>query len=472
MSTAKSLVRNTGILVAGELLSRALSLVLIVVIARTLNESGLGKYSFVFAFVGIFSIFSDLGSTLYITKEIARNNSLAKEYLGKVFVAKLILAAISSLVPILIIFLTGQAAEIKAGVMLAAAAMFMYYIAFPFRAVVNAYEVQSYQSLYVLAERLIAFALGTFVLFKGYGLTALLIVLVFSNASSWLIICRLVSKNLVGFKPQLDWAFIKSVLKKSSPFWFTTIFMTIYFKIDTVMLSFMQDYAVTGLYNAAYKIIDTLAFIPFVVVTVAFPVMSKFHKKDAVMLSAVYKKSFYYLSLLALPLGIGVTVLAERIILLIYDKSFINSAIALQILIWALVLMFVNYLMGFLLNSIDKQKAFTLVTGLTAAFNVILNLIIIPVYSYKGAAIATVSAELFNFFMLFYFSSKSGFFLNPLKLLFKPLIASLIMGALILAAGKYHLLLVVPLAIACYFSVLFMIKGLGKEEISLIKSFF
>ena len=471
MSTAKLLVKNTIILIFGEVLSRAMSLILIVLIARYLGEIGLGKYSFVFAFVGVFSMLSDFGANVYMNKELSRDTSLAKEYLGKIFVFKLIIGAVAALLPVIVIIFTNQSSEIKIGVLLAAMGMFMYYIAFPFRAVVNAFEIQSYQSLYVISERIIAFVLGAFVLYNGYGLLALLIVLALSNTSSWFILYSLVSKKLVKLQPKFDFKFIKSFLKKSLPFWLTAVFITIYFKIDIVMLSFLKDYAAVGWYNASYKIIDTLSFIPFVIITVVFPIMSKFYKKNEKMLSILYEKSFYYLILLALPLGIGITLLANKIILFVYKQNFVNSIIALQILIWALVFIFVNYLMGYLLNSIEKQKLFTYTTGISAILNIILNLILIPLYSFIGASIATVATELFNFILLFYFTSKNGFHLNLFKILIKPLVASILMGIFVVYLNKLHLLVLVPLSIIFYFIILFLIGGIKEEDKKLLFSF-
>jgi O-antigen/teichoic acid export membrane protein len=336
---------------------------------------------------------------------------------------------------------------------------------------VNAFEVQGYQSLYVLSERLIAFIFGFILLYNGYGFLALLTVLVISYASSWFILYKLVSKNIIKLKLRLNLPFLKSLIKKSFPFWFTTIFMTIYFKIDTVMLSFLKDYAATGWYNASHKIIDALSFLPFVFIAVVFPVMSKFYKKDSNLLLMLYEKSFYYLVALALPLGIGITLLADRIILFVYEKNFTNSIIVLQILIWALVLIFVNYLMGYLLNSIDRQNFFTLTTGIGAVLNIILNLILIPIYSFVGAAVATVATEFFNFILLFYFASKNGFRIDILKIISKPLIASIMMGVFIFYLNNVGLFLLMPLSMLFYFLVLLLIKGVREDDKKILFSF-
>ncbi len=471
MSDAKLIVKNTGILVFGEVLSRVFSFFLIIFIARHLGNVGLGQYSFLFAFVGVFSVISDLGTTVYMTREIARNKSLTKEYLGKIFVLKLLASGLSVLIPLIFIIFTNQPGYIKLGILVTCIAMFFNYMAFPFRAVVNAYELQVYQSIYSFVERTIAFGLGVIVLSRGYGLIGLVIALVASNSISWIVLYALVSKNISTLKPRMDFKFINSILKQSLPFWFTTIFMSIYFKIDTIMLSFMTGYAATGWYNASYKIIDTLSFLPFVVITAVFPAMSKFYKQNTVLLKVLYEKSFYYLTVLALPLGIGATLLADRIIFFVYKQGFENSVMVLQILIWALVLVFVNYVMGYLLNSIEKQKLFTVSTGLCALLNIILNLFLIPLYGFIGASIATVITELFNFIMLYYFTSKNGFGINILKTLIKPAIGTAIMGIFVFYFSWLHLLLLIPLSILLYFLLLFLIGGIQEDDKRLLLSF-
>ncbi len=472
MSKSRLVVKNTAFLAFGELLSRLLSLLLIVFIAKYLGDIGLGKYSFIFAFVGIFSIFSDFGANVYMTHKISQDQNLVKEYLGKIFVFKLILGAIASLIPVIAIILTKQSLEIKIGILLAGFNMFIYYIAFPFRSVVNAFEMQKYHSLYLITERFIAISLGIFVLYKGYGLLALISVLIISNISSFLILYKLVSKNIIRLYPRLDLDFIKSFLKKSYPFWLTSVFMTVYFKIDTIMLSFLKDYSATGLYNASYRIIEALLFIPSVFISVLFPLMSRFYKNDKNLLNILYEKAFYYLILLALPLGMGTMILADRIILFIYKQTFINSVFALKILIWALVLMFVNYLMGYLLNSIEKQMLFTYTAGIGVILNITLNLILIPLYSFTGAAIATVVTELSNFILLYYFTLKNGFSINIFKSIFKPLIATLFMGVLIVFYIKnFHLLFAIPLSMLFYFLALFLIGGIKKDEKNILISY-
>lgn len=470
MLESQKLAKNTTILLASEIINKVLSFFLIIIIARYLGDVGLGKYSFVFAFVGIFYIISDFGISMLMTREVAKDRLLTKKYTDNVFTFKVIIAVFTILVPFMIILLTEKSFDVRIGVLIAGIAMSLNYMAYPFRNVFLAHEKQIYHAVYSIIERIIAFTLGIVVLYLGYGLLSFLMVLVLSNFVSLIYSYLVVSKKFTKVGFELDINFLKGALKKSLPFWFTLIFMTFYFKIDTIMLGFMSGFQVTGWYNAAYKIIDAFTAIPFIIAIVVFPVMSRFHKNKEKFLQLLYKKSFYYLFMLGLPLAVGTTLIAGRIILFVYKSAFENSTIALQILIWAVMFIFVNYIMGYLLNSIEKQVLFTYSTGFCALLNVALNLILIPKYSYIGASIATVLTECLNFMILFYLTSKEGYKLNLLSIFYKPVLATIPMAALLFYLKSVHLLILIPSTIIFYFAILFFIGGIGKEEVSLVKS--
>jgi len=469
MSDAQSIVKNASIVVISEIASRAISFVLIIILAKFFGDAGLGKYSFIFAFVGIFSILSDFGISGLMTREVARDKTKTEKYIANVLGFKIVLCIITILLPSSIIFFTDESFEIKAGVLLAGFSQAFYYLSYPFRNVFNAYERQFYHAMYSLVERIVAFVLGVAALYLGYGLLGFIIVLVFSNLVSLIYSYAVTLKKFSRVAIEFDIKFLKETVKGSLPFWFTTLFITIYFKIDTVMLGFMKGFEPTGWYNASYKIIDALSLIPLSIGMVLFPVMSRYYKEREKYLQILYVKVVYYLFILALPIAVGIAMTSQRIILFVYGNSFENSAASLQILVWALLFIFVNYIIGSLLNSIDKQILFTYTTGFCAILNVGLNFLLIPKYSYIGAAIATVLTELVNFIVLFSLISKEGYNLPRLAQLLKPVLASFLMGILLLYTKEYHLFIIVPLSAAFYFGIMFLIKGVGKEEINLAR---
>jgi O-antigen/teichoic acid export membrane protein len=470
MSSAKLVVKNTSLLLFTSVLGRILSFVLIIFIANYLGDVGLGKYSFAFAFAGMISVFSDFGITTSMIKDIAKSKVGIKNYFSNVISMKLLFSLLTLGGSCIAIILVAKATDVIFSVFLVAIALFFDNITLAVKSIFTAYERLEYFSFVELMERIIAALLGVLVLWRGYGLIPLIFVFVLSYLTSFILSLFLVIKKFTRFTLKFDFKLWKRLFRKSLPFWFTTLFMSIYFRVDTIMLAAMKGYAVVGWYNAAYKIIDAISFIPFVVIAAIFPTMSKFHVTSRNLLEVLYQKAFYYLFLLAVPIGIGVTLLADRFILFVYKQQFTNSALALQILVWALVFMFVNYLMGYLLNSINKQKLFTYSAGICVLVNIIINLILIPLYSYAGAAIATVATEFVNFGLLLYFTFRSKYFLNFFKLL-KPVAAGILMGLFVLSISRFHIFYIVPLAAGVYFAVLLIIKGIGKEEFDLARSF-
>lgn len=230
----------------------------------------------------------------------------------------------------------------------------------------------------------------------------------------------------------------------------------------------MASYEEVGWYNAAYKALDALYFIPGAVIAAAYPAMSQLYQTDRKMLQLLYRKAFYYLFALALPIGIGTTLLASRIIPFVYGAGFGSSVMALQILIWAEVIIFVSYITGYLLNSINRQLDFTKTAFAGALLNIALNLAMIPRWGYMGAAIATVLTELAVMGALLLLAHRSGYF-PEVRGLARPVAAGIAMAAVLLALPQLHLLLLLPAAAATYFLALLALKGIDKDEIRIVR---
>jgi O-antigen/teichoic acid export membrane protein len=235
-----------------------------------------------------------------------------------------------------------------------------------------------------------------------------------------------------------------------------------------VMLSIMSGDTAVGWYAASYRFIDALILIPSVFMSVMYPVFSKFYVNSKDFLEFTFKKSFKFLTIIAIPIGIGVTILADKIILFIYDDRYIPSVIALQILIWASVLSFINYTPATYLSTTDKQRSLMIFTFLGAVLNTILNFSLIPMFSYKGAAIATVFTELFVGLLMVYYISKA----QNLSFLFfdvipKSLIAGVFMAIFLLIFQSYSLVPLILFAIVVYFTVFYIANGFEKEDVNL-----
>ncbi|MBT9139115.1 MAG: Lipopolysaccharide biosynthesis protein WzxC [Syntrophomonadaceae bacterium] len=479
MSTVQRIAKNTTVLLVAQIASYFLAFFYMMHTARYLGAAGFGILSFALAFTGIFGVFGDLGLGPLTVREVARDKSLTSKYLANVSLMKIILVTITFGLIALTINLMGYPEEtIKVVYLLGLSIIFTAFTQM-FYSIFQAFERMEYQGIgqmlnaaLMLGGVILAIKLGFSIIgFASLYAIASIITLVYS-----FIVMRLEFSNPAVASAtrvmELDWRFWKPTIKKALPFGLTGVFVMIYYYIDSVMLSLMKGDEVVGWYNAAYRLILIPLLIPIAFNSALFPVMSRFFISSKAALQFTYQRYFKYMVLLSIPIGIGATLLADRLILLIFGGEFAPSIIALQILIWSSVFIFMSSPFGRLLESLNKQIVVTKIVGICAVLNVILNLIFIPKYSYVAASATTVATEFTSLALCFIWSRKIGYTIAGEKLVgifSRVLGASAVMGVFIVLFQDLTLLALIPSAALLYFMVLYIIRGIDKEDIALLE---
>lgn len=469
MPEAKTIARNTGILFVSETLTRMLAFLLVIFMARFLGDAETGKYFFAVSYISIFQVAADFGITTLMFRDVAADRKNTKKYFSNILALKLVLLFVVLILSLIVFYMLNPSAEIMYVIFLTSLYFFLVGMIHPFNILFNSYEKLEYYAIVTVSQSVIAAVAGVFLLLSGFGLVEVLYALIFSYCISLIVAVVIARAKFLKFSLEFDVQFWKNILIKSLPFWMTGIFMIIYSAVDTLMLKLYKDYSVIGLYSVALKLVESLNFIPFVLIGAVFPAMAILHYGSNEVLSRLYNKTFYYMLVLAIPIAFGASILAERIIFFFYGGEYLGSTFALQVLIWSAALLFVNFLIGYLLNAIQKAHLFTAAAGISLIANIILNFILIPLFpSYEGAAFSLVISQFINFLILYYFAAQNSYAAD-LTLVLKPLIASAVMAAAVYYLGFLHLLILIPLGMLLYFSVLFLIGGIGKQEITLLK---
>jgi O-antigen/teichoic acid export membrane protein len=470
MSTVQRFAKNVSFLYAANVINRILNLVLFIYIARYLGDTGLGQYSFILAFVGLFSIIHTFGFNPIISRSVARDKEKASTYVSNVVILRMGLFVITTLLIAVSINLLGYPQRIVKLVYLYMIASYLTSISTAFRALFIAYEKMEYEAFLTTANRLITVPLTILALVYGYGLEGAIAVLLLSGVFDFLISLFIANTRIKRIKFELDIGLCRKLFALAMPFVFLGVFNTIYHSVDIVMLSKIAGDSATGWYNAAYRLLNALLFVPAVFMGALFPVMSRFFASSRDSLVLAYRKSFQYLLMLALPLAVGVTLLADRIIIRIYGDVFVNSIAVLQILAWSTALVFLNNVFLTTLMSINRERTNTKILASGVILNVVLNFLLIPKYLHIGASIATLVAEVTFFVLASYSLARSLHFLPIHKLAFKPVIATLAMAAFVLYLREIiTLFVVIPMAAVLYFAVLFLIHGFSGEDLELVK---
>ena len=470
MNTAQTITKNAGVLYIARIITLSLSLIFTIYIARYLGDVDFGKYSFAVAFTALFGIFIHLGLDILITRDVSRDKSKASKYLGNISIIRVLSSIIIFILIIITINLMNYPSDTITIVYIFGLYVIFTSFANIFKSTFCAFEKMEYQAIIEIIERIIIVSLGMFVLFSGYGLIEMASVFLLGGIFDVLFSFMICNKKFVKPKFEIDLNFWRQSIKEAYPFLLALTFVMIYFRIDTIMLSVMKGDAVVGWYSAAYTLVIGLGIISGPLLSAVFPVMSRFFNSSKKALQMIYEKLFRYLFMVGLPIAIGTTLLADKIILLVYGEQYLNSIIALQILIWAQLFVFLNNTTGNVLNSINEQKMNMKIVAIGAATNVILNLILIPNFSYIGAGIATVITEFFAAFAGVIYISKKGYVLRLSKDITKIVIASIIMGLFIFNFCNMNLFFIILLSIIIYLGVLCLIGGIVKEDMKMIKS--
>lgn len=469
MNTVRRIAKNTLVLFVAQIVSMGLGFFYILYTARYLGTEGFGVLSFALAFTGIFGVFADFGLNTLTTREVARNQSLAGKYLGNIAVMKVVLAIVTfCLIALAINFLGYQEQTIKVVYLVALSIIFTAFIGM-FNSIFQAYEKMEYISVGRVLSSILMLAGALIAIKQGYsvvGFASIYFVVSAIALGYSFVVCLW---KFVFPKIEIDLEFWKPTIKEALPFFLAAVFSVIAFRIDMVMLSMMKGDMVVGLYSAAYRFMEILMFIPAMFVASIYPVLSNFHVSSNESLKYAYQKSFKYLALLGLPIAVGTTILADKIILLIYGSEFNNSVIGLQILIWTIPIIFLTYMFGTMLASINRQDLILKILSICMLLNIVINLILIPKYSYVGASVATVIAELLSFILCYHFLSKFVYKISIHKFIAKPLMASIIMGIFILFYNSLNLFVLIIFSILVYFFILIFTSTFKKDEIDMFK---
>ena len=468
MSTVQKVAKNTGIILIGDILFKIISLFVTIYLARYLGTVGFGKYSFVFAYLAFFNIITDLGLQKILIREMARDPAITPMLIGNAYIIRMILTTIAVGSSALIISLMAYPADTTTYVYIAAFTLVFISFSDFYRTIFEANLRMEYNVIAKLSFKILSASLIFWIIFSNGTLMQVIIALVFSEMVKTLINYSF-SRKFVRARFEIDFRLWKYLFKECLPLALSSVIWVIYYQTDKVMLSIIQGDAPVGIYSAAYKLCEPFSLIPSALMLSLFPLMSAYFKSSKDRLIKSYRLSVKYILVIMLPIAVGTTLLADKIILLVYKAPFAPSKTVLQILIWSMVFAALSLILSNLLVSMNEQRLYTISTGLCVVTNVVLNLSLIPTLSYNGAAIATVATNVVLFLACFYFVSRHLQVLHLHKILAKPAFGSLIMAGFVYYFIEINIFLVVLLAVVVYLLTLLALKTFTEEDWNILK---
>jgi len=461
---SQNIAKNTTWLTSAYVWQKIFAFIYFTIIARILGANDIGLFVFAISLTTIMSVFIDFGLSPVLIRESAKYKEKANNFLNNIITVKLIFSIITFFLVAIIINLLNKPTIVQTMVYLAGLVMILDSFTLSFWGIFRAWQNLKYEAISITINQILIVIVGLAGVFLKFPLYVLVLALLAGSLFSFVYSLFLIKLKL-KFKFKLVWH--KTTLKKlfiiALPFAFAGIFTRVYNYIDQVLLSILIGDQSLGWYSVAYKMTYALQFIPAAFAAALFPAMSNFYLEQKDKLKMVFEQSMYLLIIISVPIAFGVLILADKFIIFLYTTEYQPSILTLQIFIFAVIAIFASYPISSILNACDKQTINTINMGIVMIINILLNIILIPIYQHIGAAIAALVSLSFLVILNLYWVPKIikyNYKFLILKLI-KALVSSLIMtGIIIYFKQTLNFIILVILGSIIYTFILFIIKGI------------
>lgn len=409
-------------------------------ITRVLGSENLGKVEYGVSIISYFLLFTALGVPNYGTREIARVRE-NKEKLSIVVLELLSILIITTVIGycILIYFVNTQSIFEENKKLFLILSLNLIFTNIGLNWFYQGIENQIYITKRFIYVRIIAL-IGIFLFVKkldDFYNYAIIVVLMESGSNFFNLINirKYISLKNIHIKDLNIGRHIKYILTIFA----SSVAISIYLKLDTVMLGSMVGVKSVAYYSIANKLIRLVLILVTALGTVMVPRVSNSLKKGEISKYINYMDmSFKYILFLAIPSTLGIYCLSEEIISIMAGKGFEDAILTLRLVaVIILIVGLANFMAIQVLFTNGKEKYHTIAVTIAAIINFIFNYIFIPKYAQNGAAIGTILAELIGLIIVCYLGRKYIKEINIIKKEnFKYLVASIPMVIIIILSKK------------------------------------
>ncbi len=396
---------NATYLAAANIAGKAFSLIFVLYANRALQPALMGSYGLVLSFVGLFGVLTDLGLSSLVVRDVATDRTRAVRYISNTLALRTAL----SVVVVLLIVVAAQFAFAPAwrgSVYVFALSLIPIAMSNTLQLAFQFSERLAYSAILNVATSAATAGLSILVLLTGHHVLGLVtaftvVATVSSGVVAWLVYTR-----FLPLRFEFDPAWWPAMVRMALPFAVMTILNIIYNSADRQILGWLshcQDAAgntgcpPVGEYSAAYRPLDIL-------ITTFAGSMNAAVLPALIRVGATSHETLVRLirsgSTLGLVIGVPVAVLttffAPETMHVFGGKNYMVAAPALATLIWAFPCVLVLILLYGGLYAVHRNGVMTVAFAVTLVFNLSLNILLIPRFSYLASAALTVASEVLN----------------------------------------------------------------------------
>jgi PST family polysaccharide transporter len=393
-SRVQAVLGNISWLSADRIVRLGVGLIVGLWVARYLGPGQYGALNFASAFVALFGPLAVLGLDSVVIRDLAAQPDQERRTLGTAFILKLVGGVTSGILAILV-FALSRPEDTRLQwlvVIFSGGVLFqsMDVVDFWFQAQVRSKHVvlaRNASFLILAVARVImilshaslaAFAWATL---AELALCALGLLIIYTNAG----------RSVLSWIPQMKRA--REVLRDSWPLFLAGISIALYMRLDQVMIGYLLDESSVGIYSVAIRLVEIWYFLPTAIAASVLPGLIQVRSENEQLYKTRLQTVYDVMGALSLVLAAGISLLSGLIIGILYGQAYAAAAPVLSIYAWGTVPVFLGVASSqhFLVENRNRVSLFRTFVGLV--INVILNLILIPVWGPAGAAFASLVSQ-------------------------------------------------------------------------------
>ncbi|MGH2858070.1 MAG: oligosaccharide flippase family protein [Solirubrobacteraceae bacterium] len=378
---------------AGYAAGLCFSLASVPFVTRHLGPGQYGYFGTVSAIVFIIAGFTEAGLTTlamreYADQEVTDRSSL----LGNLIGLRVTATATAILLATLAAALIGSPRAITLGLLVAGAGLIVTIIAESFLIPlfvdlrIPAVSLLDTTRLGVLAATSVGLVL------LGAGVVPILGATIVSG-SALLVATLIVLRRGVKVRVCFDLTVWRHLLARTLPYAVATAVGIVYFREALILISYLSTNRQAGYYAVAFRIVEVLTNVPWMIVTAGFPILARAASSDLARLRYALQRLFEVALLLGSWMSLSVFVGAPVGIAVIGGPSFHEAVAVLQIQGFAMVTSFLAATFGYTLLSLQLYRRLLWSNAAAVTVATVVAVLLIPAHGARGAAIAPTAAE-------------------------------------------------------------------------------
>jgi O-antigen/teichoic acid export membrane protein len=388
----RPVARNVLALSGAQGANSLLHLVWFALLTSHLGSAGLGVYVFAVAVPDLLGPIVDFGFTAIAARDVAQDPGREPTLVPNLFYLRLAVAVVLSGVTVAVLHAAGyRAMDVHAATV--AVAITLLTTLQSFQVSLEVRLRMGWVAIGNLAESLVLVAGVVVLSHRGAGVMAFVWLYVAANGLSLGIsAARALTLGRFRFTPAP--AVLGPLVRAAAPLGAAGVVTGLYYRLDIFVLAWVQTSGAVGQYGAGYRFIDAVAVFPGLMVAVLNPVLARSYAAGGEVLRRRYAAVMHLATVPTVVVGVGGAMTAWRALPALHAfRHYHGGGVVLAVLCPAAGLILLGSVASAVMFAAHQQRALLGIAVVVLGFNALLDVTLIPAFSYVGAAAATTAGE-------------------------------------------------------------------------------